>query len=99
MVIIAAWFHDTGYIKGSENHENESVCIVSDFLRKKINQMNTYKKLLVLYEQLRSIMCRKRLKKIIRDADYFHFCRDNYSIKCNLLKKNGKVQIKRSLLI
>jgi HD superfamily phosphodiesterase len=25
MVIIAAWFHDTGYIKGAENHENESV--------------------------------------------------------------------------
>jgi hypothetical protein len=23
--------------------ENESVCIVSDFLREKINQMNTYK--------------------------------------------------------
>jgi HD superfamily phosphodiesterase len=35
MVIIAAWFHDTGYIKGSENHENESVCIVSDFLKEK----------------------------------------------------------------
>jgi hypothetical protein len=62
--------------------------------------MNTYKKLLVLYEQLRSIMCRKRFwKKIIRDADYFHFTDDNYSIKCNLLRKNGKVQVKRSLLI
>jgi HD superfamily phosphodiesterase len=35
MVIIAAWFHDTGYIKGSENHENESVCIVSDFKGKR----------------------------------------------------------------
>jgi HD superfamily phosphodiesterase len=35
MVIIAAWFHDTGYIKGSENHENESVCIVSDFFGKR----------------------------------------------------------------
>jgi HD superfamily phosphodiesterase len=29
--MVATWFHDTGYIKGSENHENESVCIVSDF--------------------------------------------------------------------
>jgi hypothetical protein len=29
-MVIIAWFHD-GYIKGSENHENESVCIVSDF--------------------------------------------------------------------
>jgi HD superfamily phosphodiesterase len=34
-IIIAAWFHDTGYIKGSENHENESVCIVSDFKGKR----------------------------------------------------------------
>jgi hypothetical protein len=27
------------------------------------------------------------LEKIIRDADYFHFTQDNYSIKCNLLRK------------
>jgi hypothetical protein len=27
------------------------------------------------------------LGKIIRDADYFHFTQDNYSIKCNLLRK------------
>jgi HD superfamily phosphodiesterase len=26
MVIIAAWFHDTGYIKGSENHEKCMHC-------------------------------------------------------------------------
>jgi HD superfamily phosphodiesterase len=74
MVIIAAWFHDTGYIKGSENHENESVCIVSDFLKEKINQMNTYKKLLVLYEQLRSIMC-QTLEKNNQRMLIIHFTR------------------------
>jgi hypothetical protein len=35
MVIIAAWFHDTGYIKGAENHENESVALFLTFKGKR----------------------------------------------------------------
>lgn len=31
-LLIAAWFHDVGYINGSENHEAESVKIATDFL-------------------------------------------------------------------
>jgi hypothetical protein len=33
-------------------------------------------------------MSANAFEKIIRDADFFHFT--NYSIKCNLLRKNGK---------
>ncbi|NJN50099.1 MAG: phosphohydrolase, partial [Polaribacter sp.] len=29
---IAAWFHDTGFIIGAQNHEEESVKIVTKFL-------------------------------------------------------------------
>jgi len=31
-LIIAAWFHDTGYIKSCDNHEEESVIIATEFL-------------------------------------------------------------------
>lgn len=34
-LLIAAWFHDTGFIKGAKNHEEESVKIASDFLIEK----------------------------------------------------------------
>ena len=30
---IAAWFHDTGFVKGTENHEEKSVQIASVFLK------------------------------------------------------------------
>ena len=30
---IAAWFHDTGFIKTTENHEEESVQIAAAFLK------------------------------------------------------------------
>ena len=32
ILLIAAWFHDTGYIKGCSNHEDCSIVIASDFL-------------------------------------------------------------------
>ena len=34
-LLVAAWFHDTGYINGYENHEQESVKIVTTFLKEK----------------------------------------------------------------
>jgi predicted metal-dependent HD superfamily phosphohydrolase len=88
MVIIAAWFHDTGYIKGSENHENESVCIVSDFLKEKDKSDEYTQKIAsIIRATTFNHVPQTLLEKIIRDADYFHFTDDNYSIKCNLLRK------------
>ncbi|MGB5553187.1 MAG: HD domain-containing protein, partial [Flavobacteriaceae bacterium] len=30
---VAAWFHDVGYIKGTEGHEENSCLVVQDFLK------------------------------------------------------------------
>ncbi|WP_449400451.1 hypothetical protein [Chryseobacterium wanjuense] len=35
-VLLALWFHDTGYIECAKNHEERGVSIVEDFLQKKI---------------------------------------------------------------
>ena len=35
-LLVAAWFHDAGYIKGRENHENRSMKIAADFLKEKL---------------------------------------------------------------
>ncbi|MEZ0128372.1 HD domain-containing protein, partial [Flavobacterium sp. LBUM151] len=35
MLLVAAWFHDTGYTIGYEKHEEESVKIVTKFLKEK----------------------------------------------------------------
>jgi len=40
-LLLAAWFHDTGYIDGNEGHEEKSVEIANEFLRaQKYNQEN-----------------------------------------------------------
>jgi len=33
VLLLAAWFHDTGYIRGTESHEEESVKIALEFLK------------------------------------------------------------------
>jgi predicted metal-dependent HD superfamily phosphohydrolase len=92
MVIIAAWFHDTGYIKGSENHENESVCIVSDFLKEKDKSDEYIEKVASIIQATTfDHVPQTLLEKIIRDADYFHFTKEDYPVKCNLLRKEWEV--------
>ena len=33
ILTVAAWFHDTGYIYGFENHEDNSVTVAAEFLK------------------------------------------------------------------
>jgi predicted metal-dependent HD superfamily phosphohydrolase len=92
MVIIAACFHDTGYIKGSENHENESVSIVSDFLKEKDKSDEYIEKVASIIQATTfDHVPQTLLEKIIRDADYFHFTKEDYPVKCNLLRKEWEV--------
>lgn len=91
MLIIAAWFHDTGYIQGFENHEEASVKIVSDFLVEKgksvayINQVSA----LILATKY-CYVPQTILEKIIKDADFYHFTTENYSERCELLREEWK---------
>ena len=88
MVILAAWFHDTGYIQGSDNHENESVDIVSNFLKEKDKSDEYIKKVSsIIKATTYDYIPQTLLEKIIRDADYFHFTKEDYPVKCNLLRK------------
>jgi predicted metal-dependent HD superfamily phosphohydrolase len=88
ILLVAAWFHDTGYIYGCENHENHSIDIVSDFLKEKdkseeyIQQVSSIIKATIFDYVPQSL-----LEKIIKDADFFHFTKEDYPIKCNLLRR------------
>lgn len=92
MLLVAAWFHDTGYIEGFENHEEKSVKIATAFLTDKgksdgyINQVNTLiRATLYCYEP------KTLLEKIIKDADFYHFATENYNDKCELLRGEWKI--------
>ncbi|MBA0883729.1 Pycsar system effector family protein [Flavobacterium undicola] len=92
MLLVAAWFHDTGYIEGFENHEEKSVKIAADFLTDKgkstvyIEQLSTLiRATLYCYEP------KNLLEKIIKDADFYHFATENYNDRCELLREEWKI--------
>jgi HD superfamily phosphodiesterase len=86
-LLIAAWFHDTGYIKGFENHEIESVRIVTEFLSDK-NKSSDYIKnvssLIAATAKYHEPLT--YLEKIIKDADYIHLTTNEYATSCELLR-------------
>ncbi len=92
VLLIAAWFHDTGYVKSNENHEEKSVDIATEFLKSK----NTEDKFI---QQVSSIIRATKmeyepennLEKIIRDADSNHFKDKNYNQISELLRREWQL--------
>lgn len=91
-LILTAWFHDTGYTKGSDHHEEASVAIAKAFLKEhdasdalidEISHLIMATKM--GYEPL------NELEKIIRDADCSHFPEKNYSEISELLRHEWEV--------
>ncbi len=85
---LAAWFHDTGYTKGPEDHELHSVKILEGFA--KTHQLDSdladkTKHLIMAtkmdYEPMNT------LEKIIRDADCAHFASKSYTEQSDLLRE------------
>lgn len=96
-IIIAAWFHDTGYIIGTDNHEVSSVQIASDFLK----QQNCEEQLILEVSNLILATVfnhhpKNELEKIIRDADYFHFSDENYLTICEFLRDEWQMTCQKS---
>ncbi|WP_348799932.1 Pycsar system effector family protein [Flavobacterium adhaerens] len=86
-LLIAAWFHDVGYINGAENHENESVKIATAFLKDK-NQSDEFisevSKLILATSKF--YLPQNQLERIIKDADLVHITSLEYSSTCELLR-------------
>ena len=87
VLLLAAWFHDVGFIKSLENHEENSKEIATAYL-KEINYP----------EDLIAKVCKiidatkmpqeptTLLEKIICDADLFHLGTENFNERSNLLR-------------
>lgn len=87
LLLIAAWFHDTGYISGYENHENESIRIASKFLKEK-NQTDEFIKKVgdLISATAKEYIPKNHLEKIIKDADFIHIISPEYISTCELLR-------------
>lgn len=91
ILLVAAWFHDTGYLNGMENHEEESVKIATKFLKEK-EQSDEFiaevSKLILATSKL--YVPQTQLEKIIKDADYIHITSLEYESSCELLRSELK---------
>lgn len=87
-LILAAWFHDTGYTKSVENHEEASCEIATEFLKENSYNATDIEKI------CNCIMATKRYhepnnlhQEIIRDADASHFAQKSYWETTDYLKE------------
>ena len=92
VLVVAAWFHDTGYTKGCITHEDSSVEIATEFLRKQHQSEAFIQKVSQLIQAtVYSHIPQNDSEKIIRDADYAHFGSRKYFISCELLREEWEV--------
>lgn len=88
ILLVAAWFHDTGYIHGCANHENSSSAIVTEFLKEKGKPEAYIAKITNLIKATsKEYVPQTLLEKIIKDADYYHLFSENYFSSCEVLRK------------
>jgi predicted metal-dependent HD superfamily phosphohydrolase len=87
-VLIAAWFHDTGYYKGMENHEVASTEVAEEFLQKegvdkqKISNVTGCILATEIPQHPRNIM-----EEVLCDADLYHVSTKEFFKKSELLRK------------
>lgn len=94
LLLIASWFHDSGYVEGGENHEKRSATIAETFLKDNNfpdEKIENVKMLILATEVSREPIT--LLDKIMRDADCSHFGDSNYFNYCDLLKDEWKTTL------
>ena len=91
-ILLALWFHDTGYIECAQNHEEKGVEIMKDFLKKENypeNYIEDVAKLIlatkITYEP------QNLLEQIVKDSDCSHFASHDYNDISDALRKEWEL--------
>ena len=88
ILLIAAWFHDTGYVRTQLEHEEESARIATEFLK----QADTSEDLIsnvcaCILATKNGVVPEEKLHQVIRDADMFHLSKSEYTQFADNLRK------------
>lgn len=97
ILLLSAWFHDTGYVKGCENHEQSSVEIATEFLLANQCSAGKIEAVSKCIMSTRFDVCpTDKLGKIIRDADASHFGKDYFEEASEFLRLEYKLQSRKN---
>lgn len=95
-LLIAAWFHDTGYIYNHEGHEEQSEILAEEFLR---NRNYPEDRLKVVIDCIKSTKLPQSpetlIEKILCDAEFIYLGKDNFFNKIELLRKEWELSQQR----
>lgn len=91
-VVLALWFHDTGYIECAKNHEEAGVKIMKDFLQQENYPENYIEDVskLILATKI-TYVPQNLLEKIVKDADCSHFASHDYNDISDALRKEWEL--------
>jgi predicted metal-dependent HD superfamily phosphohydrolase len=88
IVLLAAWFHDVGFIESDEGHEEKSKEIAEKFLRENLYPEEKIQKVLSCIDATKYPQQPKNLLEyVICDADLSGIASKKYFDKANLLRK------------
>ncbi len=85
-LIIAAWFHDTGYFKGYQNHEEASVEMMKTYFGDKLNTERGCKIEKLILSTKFDHEPTTLLEEIMHDADFVSIGKKNFSQRAELLR-------------
>ncbi|MDT3407279.1 UNVERIFIED_CONTAM: putative metal-dependent HD superfamily phosphohydrolase [Pseudacidovorax intermedius] len=91
-VLLALWFHDTGYVESPENHEEKGVEIMKNFLQQEQYPQHKIDDIaqLILATQI-THEPQTLLEKIVKDADCSHFASHDYNDISDALRKEWEL--------
>lgn len=97
ILLLSAWFHDTGYVKGCANHEQSSVEIATGFLLANQCPAEKIDSIGKCILSTRFDVCpTDKLGKIMRDADASHFGKDYFEEASEFLRLEYKLQSRKN---
>ena len=98
VALIAAWFHDLGFIDKCDGHEDIGKDYAKRFLEERSYPAEKIQSILFLIEATRMPRNPKNLmEEIICDADLYHLGTNEFEEKGNLLKKEIEIKLGKEI--
>lgn len=92
MLIIAAWFHDTGFSVTYKGHEEESKLIATAFLKNQEVNIDFIDKICNCIDATKMPQCpASKLAQILCDADVFHISNSHFFYRKLLLRREWEL--------
>lgn len=98
-VVVAAWFHDCGFVVRSEGHEEESQSMAREFLSSKGVSEDQIEKVAFCIKatEMHQNPGDDKLAQVLCDADMAYLSEDFYIKRTNLLRKEWNHETERKL--